>query len=150
MLGEIEVVGKIDRLDGGPGGFEVTDYKTGAKAPDPWFLSKNQQFTIYAMAIQELYGELPTKLRWYQATTGRLFDTVRTQEDIDEVKVAIKNIVFMRENKIRHRVYNEAVCAWCDFSEGWGNKSGVCGDRLLEKRLIAKVDFQWSEDALQK
>jgi len=143
MVGDQEVVGRIDRLDGGPGNYELTDFKTGSKQPDPWFLNHNQQFTVYALAIQEMYGEIPKKLYWYQARTGKLLETTRTQDDIDEFRETVTNIAFMRENKIRHRVFHEAVCQWCDYSEGWGNKSGICADKKLEKELIKKVDFEW-------
>jgi CRISPR/Cas system-associated exonuclease Cas4 (RecB family) len=141
-----EFVGKIDRLDGGPGNYIVTDYKTGSKMPNAWFLDHNPQFTAYALAVLEMYGELPTKLQWYQARTGRILETTRTLEDIEDLKKTIGNIKSMREQGIKYRAFHEQVCEWCDYSEGWGeNKTGICSDYALEKKLEAKIQFTYEK-----
>jgi hypothetical protein len=133
------IVGAIDKLDHDELGWTVTDYKTGSKAPDQWFLDHNLQFTTYAWAIQQLKGEIPYMLYWYQARTGKLLETHRNQEDIDELKDRIEQVLNLNAQGIRYRIYDEAVCSWCDYSSGWG-KTGICGDRELEKKLVAKIN----------
>lgn len=129
------VVGRIDRTDySNEGGWIITDYKSGSKEPDPWFLRHNLQLTAYAWACQEMYGELPTKLVWHQLRSGKLLTTERTQADIDQLKKMIDNAIFMSKNKIRHRIFHEQICNWCNYA-GAGNE---CEDLELEERLNAR------------
>jgi len=144
-VGETTIVGRIDKLDGGSGNYSVTDYKTGQKAPDTWFLHHNLQFTTYAWAILEMYGELPKTLFWYQARTGKLLETHRTIQDIEELKTMLGNVITMNNMGIKYRVYNERVCEWCEFSDGWGKK-GICDDRQLERDIEAKIKEQQDID----
>jgi CRISPR/Cas system-associated exonuclease Cas4 (RecB family) len=144
----IDIVGKIDKVedtltdDMHKYGYTVVDYKSGSKKPDLWFLDHNLQFTAYAWAGLLLYGELPTKLVWHHLRTGELLETARTLQDIEELKQMIRDTQHMREQGIRYRVYHEQVCGYCEFSGMGMDKSTICDDRELEKRLVAKVDFK--------
>jgi CRISPR/Cas system-associated exonuclease Cas4 (RecB family) len=130
---EIVVVGKIDKIERTEQGtFIVTDYKSGGKEPDPWFLTHDLQFTCYAWACQELYGQIPEKLIWHHLRTGKLLETTRTQTDIDELKVMLHNALEMNRQDIRYRVYNAQVCGYCEF------KGDVCDDRELEAKLVGE------------
>lgn len=141
----IEIVGKIDKIDSIPDGngssygYGIVDYKSGSKKPDPWFIDHNLQFTAYAWAGLLLYGELPTKLIWHHLRTGELLETTRTIQDVEELKQMIRDTQHMREQGIRYRVYHEQVCGWCEFSGSGMDKSTICDDRELEKRLVAQV-----------
>lgn len=138
----IEIVGKIDKVEGlSNGEYSVVDYKSGGREPDKWFLDHNLQFTAYAWAGKVLYGELPNKLVWHHLRTGKQLETVRTEDDIEELKEMIRNTKFMHENGIRYRVYHEQVCGWCEYSGMGMNKSTICDDRELERELVngAKV-----------
>lgn len=128
-----KVVGKIDKVEKDEGGYTITDYKTGKTKPDPWFLGHNLQLTAYAWACQELYGELPTRLVWHHLATGDLFETTRTQRDIDDLKITIQNALTMHEQGMRHRIFHEKVCGECDF------QGAMCDDRDLEEEAVATV-----------
>lgn len=131
----INIIGKIDKVEYTPqDGYTIIDYKSGAKEPDLWFLRHNMQLTAYAWACQEMYGELPRKLVWHHLRNGKLLETQRTQEDIDQLKKIISNAIFMDKNDIKHRVYHEQICNWCPYS-GPGN---ACEDTELEKRVISE------------
>lgn len=125
---KVVIVGKIDYLRDGI----VGDYKSGKTEPDPWFLRHNLQFTTYAWAHQEIYGTLPEKLYWIHLRNGKLLETVRTQQDIDELKRMLDNALEMREKDIRYRIYHEQVCGYCDF------QGDICDDRELEQSLVIK------------
>ena len=127
---EVVIVGKIDRIDEEDGEYIVTDYKSGKKKPDAWFLRHDLQFTCYAWACQELYGKMPKKLVWHNLRTGDLLETERTQRDIDELKTMMHNALAMNRQGIRYRVYHTAVCNWCEF------QGDVCDDRELEDDLV--------------
>jgi CRISPR/Cas system-associated exonuclease Cas4 (RecB family) len=142
----IDIVGKIDKVENvlkedetSGYGYSIVDYKSGSKKPDPWFLDHNLQFTAYAWAGKLLYGELPTKLIWHHLRTGDLLETTRTDQDIEELKQMVRDTEHMREQGIRYRVYHEQICGWCEFSGMGQDKSTVCDDRELERRLVAQV-----------
>lgn len=127
------VVGRIDKVEFDPAiGYHVIDYKSGSKEPDLWFLRHNLQLTAYAWACQELYGELPKKLIWHQLRSGKLLETERTQQDIDDLKQMISNALFMDKHDIRHRIFHEQICNWCDYS------GAICDDRELEARIVSE------------
>lgn len=127
---DLEIVGKIDRVDIEEDTLIVSDYKTGSKEPDPWFLRHNLQFTVYAWALQEKYGKIPDKIIWWHLRNGKRLETYRTQQDIDELKDLITKALFMHKNNIRYRIYHEAVCGWCDYA------GPVCDDRELEQKVL--------------
>lgn len=131
---EFDIVGKIDRvdIDAETGEIAITDYKSGSKEPDPWFLRKNLQFTAYAWACLETYGKLPDKIYWHHLRTGKLLKTTRTMEDIADLKQHIANAILMRDMNIRHRIYHEQVCGWCSY------KGDICDDRELEEEIISR------------
>jgi CRISPR/Cas system-associated exonuclease Cas4 (RecB family) len=131
----IEIVGKIDRIDRTSQGIEVIDYKTGSKKPDDWFLRRNLQFTAYYWATHELYGEYPTRVGWHHLRTGETLYQEREPWDIEQLKRIIDNTVKMSEQGMRHRVYHEKVCDWCEYS-GHGNE---CDDHELEQKILEKA-----------
>lgn len=132
---DIEVIGKIDREEVDEDGeYIVVDYKSGTRKPDPWFLRHNPQLTAYAWACLEEHGKLPKKVVWHQLKSAERLDTVRTMEDINDLKTMIHNARFMHKNKIRHRVFHEGVCNYCDYS----GEGGACVDRELEQQLLSQ------------
>jgi RecB family exonuclease len=137
------LVGRIDKTEDEDDGLTVIDYKSGAKAPDPWLLRHNLQLTAYFWAAFEIYGRWPTRVAWHHLRTGEILYTTRTQDDVENLKKMIQNAVTMREQGIRHRVYNSSICGdgsgrgvSCDF------RGPICDDPELEERTVAKLVAQ--------
>lgn len=126
----IEIVGKIDKIERTPHGFILIDYKSGGKKPDEWFLRRNLQFTAYAWACKELFGEYPYKIAWHHLRTGELLQTERTEWDVDQLKRIVEAAVKMQDQNIRYRVYHEQICGWCDFA------GATCDDPTLESEIL--------------
>jgi RecB family exonuclease len=137
---DIAIVGRIDAMERGA----ITDYKTGQKEPDPWFLRHNLQFTIYAWAYLEKYGSLPRDIYWHHLRNGKLLRTERTMEDIDSVKRMLLNAIEMQDKDIRYRVYHEQVCGWCDF------RGEICDSKDIEQQTVAKRDERRAKESLNK
>ncbi len=57
VIGGIEWVGFIDRLERSPDGLKVVDYKTGKSAPKIEDAKRSIQLGFYALAVQEQMGE---------------------------------------------------------------------------------------------
>lgn len=130
-----KLVGKIDRIDWiqETDDYEVSDYKSGSKKPDAFDLRHNLQLTAYAWACLILYGKLPRMLYWHHLRTGEKLPTVRTLQDIEDLKVMIANAVKMKDMGIRHRIYHDGVCNWCDY------RGEVCEDTDLEANILKSL-----------
>ncbi len=137
---DIEIVGKIDAEEiDDEGHLTSIDYKSASRKPDPWFLRHNPQFTAYAWAAKELHGKLPDKIIWHHLRTGERLETIRTETDIDDLKTMIHNALVMNRNEIRHRVFHDAVCDWCEYSGTRGRLNSICDDRELERRILDEI-----------
>jgi RecB family exonuclease len=129
------LVGRIDKIEqDADGEYSVLDYKTGKGKPDGWFLRHNVQLTAYYWACFELYGRYPKKLIWHHLRTGELLETERTQADVEQLKVMITNAVHMKDINMRHRIFHEKVCEWCDY------RGAICDDLELEQRVVDNLD----------
>jgi hypothetical protein len=135
----IEVVGKIDTETDGDE-LVITDYKSGASKPDPWMLRHNLQFTCYAWATLHKKGRLPDKIIWHHLKTGERLETIRTMEDIEQLQQIIRNALIMNGMGIKHRIYHEQVCDFCEYSGTRGRRNAICDDLGLEQRLT--TDFE--------
>src|SRR6185503_13436179 len=128
----IEVVGKIDVEDNGEQ-LIVRDYKSASAKPDPWMLRHNLQFTCYAWATYIKHGKLPDKLIWHHLKTGELLETERTMEDVEQLQQIIRNAVQMNQLGIKHRIYHEQVCDYCEYSGTRGRRNAICDNTDLER-----------------
>lgn len=82
QLGGIHTRGYIDKVESGPTGLRVVDYKTGNSAGDPF------QLAVYIVAIWLLYGELPTGAFW-MAKSGREVVVEYPEPPVEEVTARI-------------------------------------------------------------
>lgn len=135
----IEIVGKVDVEDHGDE-LVVRDYKSAGAKPDPWMLRHNLQFTCYAWWTLIKRGRLPDKLIWHHLKTGELLETVRTLEDIEQLKQIIRNAVKMNEIGIRHRIYHENVCDMCEYSGTRRRRNAICDDIERERSIVEGME----------
>lgn len=131
----IEVVGKIDVQEDGDE-LVVVDYKSGSPKPDPWMLRHNLQFTCYAWATLVKHNRLPDKLIWHHLKSGDRLETIRTMEDIEQLKQIIRNALLMNKEGIKHRIFHENVCDLCEYSGTRGRKNAICDDTEREREII--------------
>lgn len=130
------LVGRIDKIEYIEGvGYVGTDFKSGKSKPDAWNLRHNLQLTAYYWAIHEIYGEYPARMQWHHLRTGEILETERTPYDIQNLKDMVTNAVTMREQGIRHRIFHDQVCGWCDY------RGAVCDDQDLEQKLLESKEF---------
>lgn len=126
------LVGRIDKIE--TDSESVIDYKSGGTKPDAWFLRHDLQLTAYYWAYFETYGQYPKKLIWHHLRTGELIQTERTPDDVEQLKAMINNAVVMNTMGMRHRIFHDRVCGWCDY------RGAVCDDLELEQKVVENRD----------
>lgn len=122
------LVGRIDKIELDEE--RVIDYKSGGKKPTEWFLRHDLQLTAYYWAYFEEYGKYPKAVAWHHLRTGEVIETERTPDDIEHLKIMINNAVVMNTMGMRHRIFHDRICEWCDY------RGAVCDDLELEKKVV--------------
>jgi superfamily I DNA/RNA helicase/RecB family exonuclease len=115
-IGGVEWVGFIDRLERGPAGLRVVDYKTSKNPPSIPDAKKSVQLGFYAAAVAEETGEpVVAAEMWFprkvsKAVTTRSFDMGLLPDVLETMEEVTKSIVAERwEPRV-----NE-YCSRCDF-----------------------------------
>jgi RecB family exonuclease len=92
MVGGVKVVGRIDRTDRLPdGSIAIIDYKTGSPR-DQEDADDSLQLSIYALATEQDWKQLPSRLAFYNLDTNTAAETQRTPEKLTEVKHKIAEV----------------------------------------------------------
>lgn len=128
-----EIVGRIDKVEVEDDEYIITDFKSGQKEPTPWFLRHNLQLTAYAWACLEKHGKLPKRVVWHHLRNGKLLPSVRTMDDIEDLKRLIGNAIKMNDQGMRQRIFHEQVCGQCDY------QGDTCDDKELEAQTLEKI-----------
>lgn len=120
-LDGVNFIGYIDQI------FEdsaaVVDLKTGKRVPDMMVLQNDIQFTIYSMAIKEMYGYYPSAY-WHHLRNGEKYQIYNPVSD--KKRTFLMKGVESLFNSVNNNHYSRNVgfsCSFCDYR-------GVClGDR---------------------
>ena len=93
MLGRDRVVGRWDRVDQGPAGAEVIDYKSsaiveGSERPQV-LANQDLQLRLYALAHQRMYGTRPAKATLHFLETGGLGSIEPSDADMSLVRTLV-------------------------------------------------------------
>jgi DNA helicase-2/ATP-dependent DNA helicase PcrA len=116
-MGDIDLSGKIDRIDLlEDGKYEIIDYKTG-KAKTEKEVRADDQLTVYAIAAKEFFNYDVEKLTYYYVEDDNRMSTERTEADFERLKSDVKDVVEkMRKNDFT-ATPSAKNCMFCDFSE---------------------------------
>lgn len=113
--GQAVVVGSIDRVDADDDGrLHLVDYKTNRKVKDRGRVAGSLQLSLYALACNHLYGQLPATVSFDFVVPG-VEVSVRLEElDLD----AARSAVLAAAERIRAQTFAPTpnrLCSWCDF-----------------------------------
>jgi RecB family exonuclease len=103
-LEDIVITGSMDRVDEGPDGVTLIDYKTSEKDDEEKAdaeSKKNLQLSVYALAYRELTGRLPDRLELRYVLTGTTGTSscdderiAKAHAKIEEIAAAIRSGAF--------------------------------------------------------
>ena len=116
ILGGVKVVGRIDLASRTPnGGVAIIDYKSG-RAKDEEEAEKSLQLSIYALAAQQEFGELPERIAFYNLATNAAAETSRTADQLADTRAKIDAVAqAIRAGNFRPKTGFH--CNWCGYRE---------------------------------
>jgi RecB family exonuclease len=116
MVDGVKVIGRIDRTDRlADGSIAIVDYKTGA-AKDQEEAEESLQLSIYALAAEQQWKQLPSRLAFYNLETNATSETQRSPDDFASVKLRIVEVAkFIREGRFYPKPGQH--CGFCGFRE---------------------------------
>jgi ATP-dependent exoDNAse (exonuclease V) beta subunit len=116
VIGGVQVRGRIDLAHRTPnGGLAIVDYKTGA-AKDEDEAEKSLQLSIYALAAEELFNELPERIAFYNLATNESASTTRTSAQLEKTRAKIMEVAqSICAGKFRPK--EGGHCAWCGYRD---------------------------------
>ncbi len=139
---EALVVGSIDRLDIDPdGAIHVTDYKTNKKVKSRQRVGTDLQLSIYALAVQHLFGRLPATVALDFVVPGEVVRVPVADLDLDAARqTVIDTARAVREG--RFEPTPNPLCDWCDFRSicpAWeGDDGASLGQAEAEIREVRR------------
>lgn len=118
----VPITGIIDVICKDENGYSIMDYKTGNPYSKEDML-KNNQLTLYSLAIEKTYGEWPNDSLYYFLKTGDVLSEKKTKDQVDVMiesyKSALQNINAGNFDKSCDNSW------WCSNICGYGIKN-IC------------------------
>ena len=130
-IGDLIVVGRIDRIDGNDGcGVTITDYKTG-KPRSQQDADESLQLSIYALAAREKWNYRAERLVFHNLDGNTTVVTCRSDSDLEAAKLRVQHVA-------------EQIAAG-NFRANPGYHCGFCPYRNLcpatEKQVYTRNSF---------
>ena len=115
-LDDVVVTGSIDRVDEGPDGVALIDYKT-SEIDDPTKADEKAkeslQLLVYALAYREMTGRAPDRLELRYVLTGEIGSIVPSEDRLERTRGRIGAIArSIRAGKFEARP-SERNCSIC-------------------------------------
>jgi putative RecB family exonuclease len=114
---EYLMMGYIDRLvhHKDTNIFEIHDYKTGA-AKSQRDLDQDRQLALYSLGVREAFKEAKdVKLIWHFLDSNQQFTSVRTIEQLQELKKEIMELIKKIESTTEFPTNKSILCNWCEY-----------------------------------
>jgi len=151
------IVGYIDRLAicGKDSSYEIHDYKTSGSLPPQAVLKRDEQLSLYALAVRNMYDDAK-KIRvvWHYLAFNKEFGYVRSEKELEDVANSMIRKIGIIEDAVKEGDFlpnASALCSWCEFQEicpihkhkfsAENEKSKVyeSGVELVDKYALLKV-----------
>ncbi len=110
-----ELVGVIDRIDEDGDCLILTDYKSGQRKPSRKSLDGDLQLTIYAFAIERLFGRAPDRIVYYHLRTQEPLPTWRGPDRFQTLQSAVLPHVVESIDACLFPPQYGWECKHCDF-----------------------------------
>lgn len=110
MDADLQLIGKVDRIDEDGDGLHVIDYKTGKSQNDDDF-----QVMIYVLLAQEKFGKQVKKASYFYLRTGYMKTYSPTTGDAKVTAEKVRRLVQTIKTDTKFEAKPTKLCAWCDY-----------------------------------
>lgn len=114
--GDLLLVGNIDRLDSGPEGPELVDYKTGVHLPSQEEVDGDLPLTFYAVAMELATGRRLSKLSLYHLREGKTIETYRAEDALRDGLDQIRSMAMEIKSATSFDPKPNRFCGSCDYA----------------------------------
>ncbi len=117
-LGDMTLRGILDRMEEGPDGLVITDYKSGKAPPERYALPAFFALKIYALLIRQRLGRTPAKIKLMYLTGPTVYEIPVTDTQLDAVERKVQALWDAINRAIERDHYPARVsrlCDWCSF-----------------------------------
>jgi len=115
-LRDVIVQGRMDRVDEGPRGVVIADYKTSELDPEEKAndnARRSTQLSIYALAHHAITGKAPDRVELRYVLSGAVGTSTRSREDLEKTRDTIMRIAESIRNEEFPARPSERNCSIC-------------------------------------
>ena len=159
------IIGYIDRLATAKDSiYEIHDYKTSGSLPPQAVLKRDEQLSLYALAVRDMYADAKNiRVIWHYLAFNKEFSYLRTEKELKDVKNSIiKKIGIIEDAKDKGDFLPNAskLCSWCEYqaicpvhkhkfsAENKKNDIYGSGVELVDKYALLKLRKKTISDEL--
>jgi len=106
--------GIIDRIDEGESGLVIVDYKTSQRKPSSQVLKEDLQLTVYAFAVERIFGRPVQRIVHYHLRDGTLLATTRSHHDYRRLT---QGVLPRFTHQTQRSSYEPRYGYWCRFCD---------------------------------
>lgn len=120
VIDDTKIAGRFDRVDEGKDGTIIIDFKTSAiktqKEADKR-VKESLQLALYALAYKNIFGLLVKRVKLYFLESGIIGASEIREEDLEEVKVKIKEVSAGIRSRNFEATPAYTACTYCAYSQ---------------------------------
>ncbi|MDP2807208.1 MAG: PD-(D/E)XK nuclease family protein [bacterium] len=111
--------GFIDRLThNGKGLYEIHDYKTSGRLPQPKHFTEDRQLALYSLGVKEKYPDAKdVRLIWHYLVFDQEFASRRSEVQLKDLKKHIVSLIKTIEKDEEFTPRESKLCDWCAYPE---------------------------------
>lgn len=115
--GNYRLIAYVDRITKSLDGYyEIHDYKTSSRLPSLGRIKNDRQLALYSIGVKERYPDVKdVRLIWHFLKFDKEIDSIRTEEELEELKLDIIKRIDEIENAVEFPADPSRLCNWCMF-----------------------------------
>jgi putative RecB family exonuclease len=117
-LGDLTIRGILDRMEEGPDGLTITDYKTGKAPPERYALPAFFALKIYALLIRNRTGQTPVRLKLIYLNGPTVYSIPVTDSQLDAMERQLHALWTAIDRAISEDNFPPRpgrLCDWCQY-----------------------------------